>query len=375
MSILPTNQPNNRFFFLHPDFAYKSLYISDLMTHYPIAYVKMYDQINTSQQALDWIDTSRQSISSTHNKQTVLILDEIDHLPPLIIADICLHFMNCHEILILMIPRTLPDIAQFSNVLKQSLQIIIPTYPTTHTSSQHILNASGFGIGRATINACPIHFTPNEMIHDLFFYILEHKVVTRDQLLNQFWGHLDKQAAITNFHVTRQKLDERIGIQFLTSQTGYYQINPEIHINYDVDTYRAIMRDLVYNNADDVQYEQYQNAYDLYRATYLFNTSASWTMPIRDSLSLMQADVCYQLALMHPPTLDSIGLLSQAFRLNPYREDITHAMMTIYLAANLPCDAVIVYESLAENLQNRGEITPSDTLAELMKVAQKKCNS
>lgn len=374
MSILPTNQSDNHIFILHPDFTHKGLYISELMNHYQIVYTQFPVTLANSQDALDWIHQNQQPIRQANTHATVLILDEMDHLPSKILSDVLLNFIDCSDLYILIITRSMLDVSVFDDDIQHHMQVLMPTYPKTDSPSAYILDVMAFGVGRVRLNGYDIDLIPNETTHDLLFYALENRVTTREQILSTLWGHLDTKSAIANFHVTRQKLDEKLGVEFLVVQAGYYQINPQITINYDVDSYRKLLQNVSYPVSNH-QEQPYQSAYDYYHHDFLLKSTASWITTIRTSLRKIQSDVCYHLATLHTPSLKAIGLLSQAFRYNPYQEDIAHVMMIIYRQAGLPCDALTVYQALKDNLSHLGEIQPAKPLTQLMQDAENDCYS
>ncbi len=364
-----------RLLIVHPDDRKARRYLSELIANHSLLYSR-FPGIN-----LDFDDAEHIVFEQYHcivNCDTfpdAYVLDECDRVSEEALNDLLPYLIQCDPLTIIMFSRELPFVFLEDDVFSQHIQIVSDTdfFATDEDTASYSLEVSGFGVGRARVNGRDIPFIPGDSVHQLFFYLLENHVLSREEILSQFWSQLDDASAITNFHMTLQRLNNLLGFRLMQLKGSHYRLNPAITLQYDVQVFRDTLQSIMYGNAT-TNLQAYENAYRLQHHAFLLGTEAGWAKTIRDELRELQSDVCYNLAKLATNPHRALGLYSLAFRYNPYREDIAHAIMTFYLNNALPCDALTVYDLIAGNLMQRFGITPAQNLRELMQQAKAQCN-
>ncbi len=75
------------------------------------------------------------------------------------------------------------------------------------------LEIYSLGRGYAFVNGREITNWDGALPRNLFFYFVDHALVTRDEIFATFWPNLSVKEATNVFHVTKRKISERISMQ------------------------------------------------------------------------------------------------------------------------------------------------------------------
>lgn len=212
MSILLNLDTDTRLLIVHPDDRLLRRYLSELIRDNSLLYSRFPDANLDLDSAQDIVFSQYGSIGEIESFPDAYVLDECDRLSEDILADLLPYLIQCNPMAIIMFSRTVP-IALFENDdFLQQTQIISDTGIIASDYAQlPILEVSGFGIGRVRVNGRDIQLSPGDLTHELFFYLLENNVLSRDEILTQFWADMDQYAAVVNFHMTLKRLNELLG--------------------------------------------------------------------------------------------------------------------------------------------------------------------
>lgn len=364
---------NNRLLIIHPDDRLLRRYLSELIDENALLYSRFLGTELDFDSAQDIVFADYTWLGDYETLPGAYILDEVDRLSPEAFNDLLLCLIESDPLAIVMFSRTLPPGLFEDDMLLDKIQMVSDTGITAPNSADFpALEVSGFGIGRVRINGRDIQLIPGDLTHELFFYLLEHDVLSRDILLSEFWSDMDKESAVDNFHMTLKRLNQLLGLKILQLPGGHYRLNPNIAIQYDVQTFRDTLENTLMAHGESYQ-DAYETAYRLHHHDFLQGISSDWAIHRRNELRELQSDVCVSYAKMAIDSDTALGLYARAFHYNPYREDVADAMMTIYLDSGFPCDALTVYEALNDNIMRRNGIPPSRNLHNLMQEAKANC--
>src|SRR5690606_15826942 len=75
------------------------------------------------------------------------------------------------------------------------------------------LEVYSLGRGYALVNGQMITNWDGALPRNLFFYFMDHPLVTRDEIFATFWPNLSVKEATNVFHVTKRKISERISLK------------------------------------------------------------------------------------------------------------------------------------------------------------------
>lgn len=370
MTILSLTDSDIQILIVHPDDRYHRRYLAELMQDTAFCCACLSGNQLEVDEALNLI-ADRDCLISAY------VIDDCDCLSDTLLDDILPYLMaECDNYppMILLFSRELPP-HLFSDEKYAAITRIIRDNQHLHykiPDEQIFLEVTGFGLGRVRVNGREIDFAGSQLLHELFFYVLENPVFYRDHLLADFWSDSDKDSAIATFHKSRKELNALLGFTYLNRTGNHYELNTDIDLHYDVYEYRELLHRISYNKSTSL-IEDYQAAFQLQHHDFLLNTHSARINELRRILRNNQSDICHTLATQAHTSDLAIGLYSQSFRLNPYREDSATAMMQLYLEENMPCDALNVYQVLADNLQAALGIKPGKTATQLKQKAEANC--
>ena len=84
---------------------------------------------------------------------------------------------------------------------------------TVEATPKPQLEVYAFGRGHALVNGLPITNWDGALPRNLFFFFMDHPLVTRDEIFETFWPDLSVKEATNVFHVTKRKITERISMK------------------------------------------------------------------------------------------------------------------------------------------------------------------
>jgi two-component SAPR family response regulator len=251
---------------------------------------------------------------------------------------------------------------------------------TVEPKNRPQLEVYALGRGYALANGQPITNWDGALPRNLFFYFMDHALVTRDEIFATFWPDLSIKEATNVFHVTKRKISERISMKVgsgnyeLTQYSGGFYIPSEkIVRHYDAgDFQNAIERSMIAAN-DDEEERLLMQAIELYKAPYLQNVDMPWTNDRRDHLRQLDSQALIGMGRLNKRRGDlqpALGFFIRALKETPEREDIHREVMSIYLKLGMRDDARLQYQRLVQILRKTLGINPSRESQELHKLIE-----
>ncbi|NLE50253.1 MAG: hypothetical protein GX613_02500 [Chloroflexi bacterium] len=303
----------------------------------------------------------------------LLILDEYDRTDS---ADDLQAFV---EQLILRLPphsqlvinsRTLPRlpwvslIAQSKAVILQDDQVISSNfYGMKADEGSTKLEVHALGPGYVTLNDEQIETWEGHLPRLLFFFALDRPVVTRSEICQAFWPDLENDQAVNVFHVTKRRLHKALDFDVLVHEDGYYRVNPDIAIYYDI---MAFVGALVKGRAPETEDKaaQWQLAIDLYRGPFLQGHSDKWILERRRDYQTGYLEALSQMArirLDEGRQENALGLLQRAVGENDRYEPIHRQIMQLYADLGRRSEAAAHYQKLVDRLKSEGAVPEAET--------------
>jgi two-component SAPR family response regulator len=238
------------------------------------------------------------------------------------------------------------------------------------------LEVYAFGQGLALINGHEMVNWDGALPRQLFYYFLDHPLVTRDEIFKVFWPQLPIKEATNVFHVTKRKIGEQItrlvadgkDYELTYYNAGFYKPSPSIERHYDVAEFeQAIERG--YTTDDQQQMlEAYERAIHLYQGDYLTTLDLPWVVQRRDQLRSKFVDALIGVGRVHKEherPHNAISYYIRALREVPLREDVHRDLMTLYMQLGRREDALMQYATLVDLLDHRLQVTPSPETQDL----------
>ncbi|HML21327.1 MAG TPA: bacterial transcriptional activator domain-containing protein [Aggregatilinea sp.] len=223
--------------------------------------------------------------------------------------------------------------------------------------------------GHVYIDGQPVTSWDGSLPRHLFYYFVDHPMVTRDEIFSIFWPNMSVKEATNVFHVTKRKISERLGYELTNYSGGFYVHSPRLSVHYDVRTFEESVQDAIINEGS-ASANWYQ-AVQLYRADYLPGVETSWAEARRAELKHKYAQALIGLGRYHRGLgeLDqALGYLLRALREKPDWEDVHRDVMLIYYQQGRRDEAASQYQQLTRTLQQAFGIQPSRDTRNLYEV-------
>ena len=214
--------------------------------------------------------------------------------------------------------------------------------------------------GHVYIDGRPVTSWDGSLPRHLFYYFVDHPMVTRDEIFEVFWPHMSVKEATNVFHVTKRKISERLGYELTNYSAGFYVPSPKLSVHYDVRIFETAVRNAI--ESEGKTPANWYQAVQVYRSDFLPEINTPWVEARRAELKNKYAQALIGLGRYHRgrDELDAaLGYLLRALREKPDWEDVHQDVMLIYYQQGRREDAIAQYRQLAATLQKMFGIQPS----------------
>ncbi len=221
--------------------------------------------------------------------------------------------------------------------------------------------------GHVYMNGRPIISWEGALPRYLFFYFVDHPMVTRNQIFSVFWPRMGVKEATNVFHVTKRKVSERLGHELTSYHAGFYVPSPKLSLHYDVRLFESALGAAI--EYEDEAPALWYKAVQLYRSPFLADIELPWVQQRREELQSKYAQALINLGRYHQRRgeLDrALGYLLRALREKPDWEDVHRDVMTIYHQQGRIDDAIAQYRHLERTLQRMFKIAPGEQTRRLL---------
>src|SRR5258708_5093347 len=237
---------------------------------------------------------------------TTLILDDLDRLFPNDDAAVFFaHFVRKlpKGVRLVINARTLP-VRPWADLVRAGQAIVLGEEQTLDggilsaaAALKPHLEVYGFGTGHVYIDGLPIETWDGPLPRNLFFYFIDHPMITRDEIFETFWPSLATREATNVFHVTKRKVSERLGYELTTYSGGFYRLSDELQLHYDVANFE---RDAAISRDDSsAAMPSLCQAVHLYHHEFLHTNDMPWISQRREQLQLGYAEALISLARIY----------------------------------------------------------------------------
>ncbi|MDX2160524.1 MAG: bacterial transcriptional activator domain-containing protein [bacterium] len=302
-----------------------------------------------------------------------LILDEYDRSDT---ADDIQYFIeklspmlpeHCHLVIN---SRTLPRlpwvsmIAQGRALMIRDEVVIRNHFYEAQRGNQH-LEVYALGPGFVILNDKIIDAWEGHLPRLLFFFALDRPVITRSEICQTFWPELDNDQAVNVFHVTKRRLHKALDMDVLVHEDGYYSINPDLDVHYDVINFVGYLME-GRNPAAAQPLLAWQRAIDTYRGPFLQGHEDAWIIDRRrdfqagflEALMSLAADRIREGRYEH-----ALGLYQRALIENSVREDLHRGLMELFARLGRRSEAAAHFLQLQEDVRKAGREVEAQTTA------------
>lgn len=230
------------------------------------------------------------------------------------------------------------------------------------------LEVYGLAGGGVYVNGQLMDTWDGPLPRNLFYYFVDHPMITRDEIFTTFWPDLPTKEATNVFHVTKRKISERLGYELTSYSGGFYRPSDQMEIHYDVHRFEAIIKDIQETRGANTKPEDWFEAIKLYRTPFLQQMELPWIKARREQLKLLYAETLINVGRIKKSLRESDSAISyylRALREVPEREDIHRDIMTLYASQGQVDKAVEQYNLLVGILKRKLNIMPSKSTRDL----------
>lgn len=209
----------------------------------------------------------------------------------------------------------------------------------------------------------------------LFFYLIDHPLVTRDEVFADFWPALSVEEATDIFHVTKHKISDVLnriaggGAYDLTQyRQGYYMPSETIIRTYDVSNFESLLDRAMQTPNEREAEVLFRRALDYCRQPFLVPLEVQWVVQRRAALLQRQGDALIGLGCIYQRRGDhaaALDLLERALSLRPEREDVHRRVIELHLQLGHMDAAWAAYERLLTRVYAPLGLMPSPQTLEL----------
>jgi DNA-binding SARP family transcriptional activator len=267
--------------------------------------------------------------------------------------------------------RTLPRLPWVSMVAKKKAilleddHLIRRNFYGDEGGGTRPLEVYALGPGFVLLNDKVIDTWEGHLPRLLFFFALDRPVVTRSEICQAFWPELDMDQAVNVFHVTKRRLHKALDMDVLVHEDGYYRINPELDVDYDVVEFVIhLMEGRDKNNPDRIQ--AWQRAIEMYRGPFLQGHMDSWIVDRRRDFQTGYLEALTETArvrLNEDRPEHALGLFLKALSEDGRREDLHREVMHLYTKMGRRSEAAAHYQRFMEDMRKQGHSVSDATRA------------
>jgi len=318
------------------------------------------------------LNTFARDIAELSDKPFFLILDEYDRSD---VADDVQMFIEkltsrlpTHCRLIIN-SRTLPRlpwvsmIARGDAVLVEDDKVIRRDFYDIQGKGSKMLEVYALGPGFVLLNDQPIDTWEGHLPRLLFFFALDRPVITRSEICQAFWPELDIDQAVNVFHVTKRRLHKALDMDVLVHNDGYYRVNPELDIYYDVMQYVAHLMD-ARNHDNTNNISSWQRTIDLYRGPFLQGHNDVWIQDRRADFRAGYLEALMNMAqhrISENRLEQALALFQRAIGEDNIREDLHREVMTLYSHLGRRSEAAAHYQRMCDDFGKVGISATEET--------------
>ena len=192
------------------------------------------------------------------------------------------------------------------------------------------------------------------LAREIFFFLLEQSPQRRDEIGAIFWPSLSPGRMTSSFHAAKYKARRALGAEFAIFEDDCYQINPAIHIWYDVAEFRRLLasaRNRAVGDPDRVA--EFQQALNLYVGSYLADSYAEWSAHSREGLQAQFFELVRTLVddlLARRRYSDALAAAQRGLEHDYYREDLHQVVMHCLFEIGQSARALAHYDKMSRRL-------------------------
>jgi two-component SAPR family response regulator len=236
------------------------------------------------------------------------------------------------------------------------------------------LTIRAFGRGQVWVGGRLVSTTEwqTQAVRELFFYFLAmNKPVTKEQIGSILWPEtMDPARLRLRFKNEVYRLRRAVGQDIILYEDEYYQLNPAIDHEYDVEAFEAYLAKARTSPSTAEQITYLRKAIDLVEGPYLQDLGAIWIAPERERLRRAHMQAAMTLAELYFQEGQAAAALQTCHEIigqDATSEAAYRLKMQIHGRLGDKASLIRTYRDCEENLQGLFGLPPSPETQELFR--------
>jgi LuxR family maltose regulon positive regulatory protein len=250
----------------------------------------------------------------------------------------------------------LPGIRRQLRRMARTIEVPAPT-----------LTIHAFGRGQVWVNGKAVSASDwqTQAVRELFFYFLAmNKPVSKEQVGSVLWPDTTDPARLKlRFKNEIYRLRHAIGQNSILYEDEYYQLNPAIDHEYDVEAFEAYVAKAKSTSLPAEKISFYQKAVDLVGGPYLEDIGALWVAPERERLRQVYLSAALTLAelyLREGQSTTALEICQRILEQEATSEAAYRLKMQIHRRLGDKASLIRTYRDCEESLREVFGMPPSD---------------
>jgi two-component SAPR family response regulator len=236
------------------------------------------------------------------------------------------------------------------------------------------LTIRAFGRGQVWVSGRLVSTSEwqTQAVRELFFYFLAmNKPVTKEQIGSVLWPETADPARLRlRFKNEVYRLRRAVGQDIILYEDEYYQLNPAIDHEYDVEAFEAYLAKAHSSPSAAEQITYLRKAIDLVGGSYLEDLGAIWIVPERERLRQAHMRAAITLAELYFQEGQPAAALQTCHEIigqDATAEAAYRLKMQIHGRLGDKASLIRTYRDCEENLQSLFGLPPSPETQELFR--------
>jgi ATP/maltotriose-dependent transcriptional regulator MalT/two-component SAPR family response regulator len=205
----------------------------------------------------------------------------------------------------------------------------------------------------------------------MFFFILDRKKVTKEEIALEFWPDFSPGKVNSNFHATLWRVRNALGGKAMIQFKGNsYSINPDVQVHYDVQQFEKLVAKMELPLSETEMRTLLRQIEELYQDDFLLNIDMAWADQKRFELRndfLHALSILAEIELGRNNFREALGMYENLLSLDGFQDAFHLAKMKCLVGLGNVQGARQHYFYYKDLLEKELGITPDSEITEFFK--------
>jgi ATP/maltotriose-dependent transcriptional regulator MalT/DNA-binding SARP family transcriptional activator len=230
------------------------------------------------------------------------------------------------------------------------------------------LEVKALGGSRITMGGADVR-TTKPQLREVFFYLIDHRTVPRDELGEVFWPASPPGKRNANIHMAIHSLRRWVGGDLVELDGSAYQLSPALDLTYDVANFRRARGiALALPRGDPRRYFALTEAVNSYAGEFLPELASDWAVDRRRELEIQYLEVLSAFgeeALTRDQPQPAVEHIRRGLAIDPYRDDLNAQYMEALGRLGRRSEVVTHYQRYTNLLESELGLDPPREVRDL----------